>query len=92
MLDLAYTSLFKKDVKRKRKQGADLSKLDEIITLLRQEVSLPASNRDHALSGNFRGHRECHIDPDWLPIYRIDHSALILTAVRTGSHSYLLGL
>lgn len=92
MLDLAYTSQFKKDVKKKRKQGSDLSKLDAIITLLRQEIELPPSNRDHALSGNFRGHRECHIEPDWLLIYRVDHSSLILTAVRTGSHSELLGI
>ena len=92
MLDVAFTSQFKKDMKRKRKQGAELAKIDEVITMLRSGESLPERNRDHALSGTYRGHRECHIEPDWLLIYRIDSNLLVLTAVRTGSHSELLGI
>ena len=92
MLDVAFTSQFKKDMKHKRKQGADLAKIDEIITMLRRGEPLPERNRDHALSGAYRGHRECHIEPDWLLIYRLDSNLLVLTAVRTGSHSELLGI
>lgn len=92
MLDLAYTAQFKKDVKRKRKQGADLKKLDEVITGLRCREPLEEKLRDHELSGNWRGFRECHIEPDWLLIYQIKEEELILTAVRTGSHSDLFNL
>ena len=92
MLDVAFTSQFKKGMKRKRKQGAELAKIDEVITMLRSGEPLPERNRDHALSGTYRGHRECHIEPDWLLIYRIDSNLLVLTAVRTGSHSELLGI
>ena len=92
MLDVAFTSQFKKGMKRKRKQGAELAKIDEVITMLRSGEPLPERNRDHALSGTYRGHRECHIEPDWLLIYRLDSNLLVLTAVRTGSHSELLGI
>lgn len=92
MLDLAYTAQFKKDVKRKKRQGADLRKLDRLITKLRKCETLDEKLRDHELSGNWRGHRECHIEPDWLLIYKIEKDELILTAVRTGSHSELFNL
>ena len=92
MLDVAFTSQFKKDMKHKRKQGAELAKIDEVITMLRSGEPLPERNRDYALSETYRGHRECHIEPDWLLIYRIDSNLLVLTAVRTGSHSELLGI
>ena len=92
MLDVAFTSQFKKDMKHKRKQGAELAKIDEVITMLRSGEPLPERNRDYALSETYRGHRECHIEPDWLLIYRIDSDLLVLTAVRTGSHSELLGI
>lgn len=92
MLDLKFTSQFKKDMKRLRRQGASIEKIDAVIKTLREEGPLPERMRDHALAGNYRGHRECHIEPDWLPIYRIDEGELVLTAVRTGSHSDLFGL
>lgn len=92
MLDLAYTAQFKKDVKCKKRQGADLRKLDRLITRLRKRETLDEKLRDHELSGNWRGHRECHIEPDWLLIYKIEKDELILTAVRTGSHSELFNL
>ena len=92
MLSLAYTSQFKKDVRRRRRQGADLERLGEGITLLRKGEVLGERFRDHALAGRLGGHRECHIGPDWLLVYRIDDTRLILTAVRTGSHAELFGL
>lgn len=92
MLDLKFTSQFKKDMKRLRRQGASIEKIDAVIKTLREEGPLPERMRDHALGGNYRGHRECHIEPDWLLIYRIDEGELVLTAVRTGSHSDLFGL
>ena len=53
--------------------------------------ALPEKNRDHALTGNWIGHRECHIQPDWLLIYRIENDLLVLTLSRTGTHGDLFG-
>lgn len=92
MLDVSYTSRFKKDARRMRKQGKDLSKLDELILLLRKGEALPVKVKDRGLSGSYFGHRECHIEPDWLLIYRIEQDVLTLTAVRTASHADLFGL
>ena len=89
MLELVTTTQFRKDLKRIRKRGLDLSKLDSVITTLCNEEPLDEIYHDHALSGNYIGFRECHITPDWLLIYVIDHKQLILTASRTGSHSDL---
>lgn len=91
MLDIEFTSGFKKDIKRKLRQGFDVRKLDEIILSLRRGDVLPERNKDHGLLGKYKGYRECHIEPDWLLIYRVNERALILTAVRTGSHSELFG-
>lgn len=65
--------------------------LDETIALLAMGEALPEKYYDHALSGNWNGHRECHIQPDWLLIYRCDDDVLVLTLTRTGTHSDLLG-
>ena len=92
MLDVSYTSKFKKDVRRMRKQGKDLAKLDELILMLRRGETLPSKMRDHYLSGSYFGHRECHIEPDWLLIYRVELDVLTLTAVRTGTHADFFGL
>lgn len=92
MMELRFTSKFKRDYKRIKKQGKDLSKLESVLeALVRREV-LPEAIRDHSLGGTYHGHRECHIEPDWLLIYRIDEEGLVLVATRTGSHSELLGL
>ena len=64
--------------------------LAEIVTLLAKGEALPEKNRDHNLSGNWIGHRECHVLPDWLLIYRIEENVLVLTLTRTGTHSDLL--
>ena len=92
MMELRFTSKFKRDYKRIKKQGKDLSKLESVLeALVRREV-LPEAMRDHSLGGTYRGHRACHIEPDWLLIYRIDEEGLVLVATRTGSHSELSGL
>ena len=92
MYQLKFTAKFKKDFKRIKRQGKDLSKLRAALELLMQGQPLPEAFRDHSLSGVYRGHRECHIEPDWLLIYRVDEESVVLTATRTGSHSELLGL
>ena len=84
------TSQFKKDYKPAMKRGLKISLLDEVIALLSKGEELPEKYRDHALIGNRLGHRECHILPDWLLIYRIENDVLVLTLSRTGSHSDLL--
>ena len=89
MLDLVFTTQFRRDLKRLRKQGAPIEKLDTVLQALRRDERLPARYRDHALTGGYSGFRECHIMPDWLLIYAIDHGQLILTASRTGSHAEL---
>ena len=83
------TSQFKKDYKLAMKQGLDISLLEDIIAKLALGESLPEKNRDHALSGNWNGYRECHILPDWLLIYKLEDNVLILTLARTGTHSNL---
>lgn len=80
---------FQKDVKLMQKRGYDMSLLTAVIKTLAAGESLPPKSRDHALTGNFSGCRECHISPDWLLIYEIDGGALILYLTRTGTHSDL---
>lgn len=83
------TKQFKKDLRKIKKQNKDLNLLTEIINSLACGSSLPAKNKDHELSGNFKGCRECHIQPDWLLIYELCDNELILYLTRTGSHSDL---
>lgn len=87
MLNLSYTHQFKKDLKLANKRGKKLSRLDEIISILREEKPLPAKNRNHRLEGGYIDHWECHIEPDWLLIYL--KTSKVLTLVRTGTHSDL---
>lgn len=75
MLELIVTNKFKKDLKRIRKQGKDLDLLQDVLQTLLEENELDVKHRDHALTGNYIGFRECHIEPDWLLIYMINHSA-----------------
>ena len=89
MLDLVMTTQFRKDLKRINKRGKDLSLLKDVLQTLREEQALEEKYRDHALTGNYIGFRECHIQPDWLLVYAINNEELILTASRTGSHSDL---
>ncbi len=83
------TTKFQKDLNRIQKRGYDISLLTEVIKKLAAGEQLPEKNKDHALSGNFVGCRECHITPDWLLIYEIADKELILYLTRTGTHSDL---
>ena len=87
MLTPVHTRQFERDLKRQRKRGKDLEKLKEILGLLIEEKVLPAKQKDHPLKGNFVGYRNCHIEPDWLLIYKIDRPEIYF--VRTGTHSDL---
>lgn len=89
MYKVRMTSKFQKDLKRAKKRGYDIRLLTEIIKLLIDGKPLPAKNRDHDLSGNYSGARECHITPDWLLIYEVFDNELILYLTRTGPHSDL---
>ena len=89
MLKLVTTGAFRKDYKRIKKRGYDISLLETVLEQLLSEKKLEEKYRDHALIGNYFGFRECHILPDWLLIYAINNSELILTASRTGTHSDL---
>ena len=88
-LELKKTTQFRKDLKRMIKRRVDMDLLDDIIQTLREQKPLDPKHRDHELTGDFAGFRECHIQSDWLLIYLIDGKNLILTASRTGSHSDL---
>ncbi|MCI8578425.1 MAG: type II toxin-antitoxin system YafQ family toxin [Lachnospiraceae bacterium] len=83
------TSRFRQDLKRIHRRGYDLSLLTAVIKKIANGEPLPEKNRDHALSGNYAGTRECHITPDWLLIYEISNDELILYLTRTGTHSDL---
>ncbi len=85
------TTQFKKDYKLALKRGLKIALLETIISMLARGEALPEKNRDHALTGNWVGYRECHILPDWLLVYRIEDDVLVLTLTRTGSHSDLFG-
>lgn len=89
--DIVWTTQFKKDYKLALKRHIDIALLDDIIRILSRGEPLPEKNRDHALTGDWVGHRECHILPDWLLVYRIENDVLVLTLARTGTHSDLFG-
>ena len=90
MLRVRYRKQFKKDFRRALKQPEHTQeRFQEVLSLLVEEAPLPEKFRDHALTGNYIGHRECHILPDWLLIYKIESDILTLTLTRTGSHSDL---
>ena len=86
---IVMTTLFKKDLKAIKKRGYNLSLLNEVVDTLALGLPLPEKYRDHNLIGNYKGCRECHITPDWLLIYEISDSELILYLTRTGTHSDL---
>jgi len=89
MLNIRDKRSFRKDYRKLRSSGKDLSKLAIVIDTLAAGEALAESYRDHALIGNYLGCRECHVSPDWLLIYQTTETELIL--VRTGSHSELFG-
>ncbi len=89
--DIVWTTQFKKDYRSAMRRHMDIELLDDIIRTLSRGEDLPKKNKDHALTGNWVGHRECHIQPNWILVYRIEDDVLVLTLVRTGTHSDLFG-
>lgn len=87
MLDVRYSSIFKKDFKTCQERGYKLELLQAAIETLRIPAALPEKNKDHQLTGNYSGYRECHIEPDWLLVYK--QTADELQLFRTGTHSDL---
>ena len=85
------TTQFKKDFKLAMKRGLKIELLEEVIAALAMGEVLPEKHKDHALTRNWGGHRECHVLPDWLLIYRIEDEVLVLTLTRTVTHSDLFG-
>ena len=86
-MKLIQTNAFKKDIKRLQKRGKDMGKLTAALKLLSSEQDLPVKLRDHALTGNWDGWRDCHIEPDWLLIYKVSPEELTLG--RSGTHADL---
>ena len=89
MLEIVLSGRFKKDYKLLQRRGYDLSLLENVVNLLATGAPLPAKYKDHLLSGDYSGCRECHITPDWLLIYEIIDNELVLYLTRTGTHSDL---
>lgn len=87
--EVKFTNQFKKDLKQARKQNRDLNRLFDIVNILADGGTLDAKYRDHDLSGNYKGTRECHIEPDWLLVYEIQNDVLVLMLYRLGKHSEL---
>ena len=90
MLDVRYSTKLKKDFKTCVKRRCKMTLLQQIIDILRIPDTLPPKNANHNLTGNYAGYQECHIEPDWLLIYRRDENELLLH--RTGTHADLFGI
>ena len=91
MLGFKTTKQFDGDYRLMVKRGKDIQKLKTIMRQLLNQQTLESKYHDHALRGNLRGHRDCHIEPDWILMYRIDRDLEEITFVRTGSHADLFG-
>ena len=89
MYNLRFTNKIQRNIKLMKKRGKDLDKLTVVLELLQNGEELPAKYKDHALTGNYIGCRECHIEPDWLLVYEIINEELIILLLTTGSHSDL---
>ena len=87
--EVKFTSAMKKDMKKVVKRHYDLTLFAEIVEKIANGISLEEKYKDHELEGNWAGHRECHIKPDWLLIYQIKNDVLVLELSRTGTHSDL---
>ena len=89
MLNPTFTGPFKKDRKLVKKRNKDMDKLTEVLDMLINEQPLLPKHEDHPLHGEYQGKRECHVEPDWLLIYRVDKASARIIFYRTGSHSDL---
>lgn len=88
-MKLILTGKFKKGLRLAKKRGLNISLLEDIVERLLHKIPLETKNKDHALSGNYKGYREYHIQPDWLLIYLIEDDILTLTLIDTGTHADL---
>lgn len=84
-----FTSAFSKDLKKIKKRGYNIDLLESVVDKLQTGEQLEPKYKDHFLTGNWKGFRECHIQPDWLLVYRIYDDKLLLVLTRTGTHSNL---
>ncbi|SFG71030.1 mRNA interferase YafQ [Desulfotomaculum arcticum] len=91
MYEIRPTSRFKRDLKHIQRRGYDLRLLTAVIQTLAAGAPLAEKHKDHALSGVWSKHRECHVTPDWLLIYKLENDILVLTLTRTGTHNDLFG-
>lgn len=91
MYQIVTSTKFRRDIKRCKKQNKHMQSFKEINERLIAGLPLPEKNKDHLLSGNWNGYRECHIEPDWLLIYKINKEENLIEYVRIGSHSELFG-
>ena len=89
MLRTVMTTSFRRDFRRCVKRGLPRAELESVAQMIAEGGPLPPNLRDHPLEGAFLGCRECHIRPDWLLIYRVDHGELLLILTRTGTHADL---
>ena len=89
MKALVAETRFRRDLKRLAKRGLDRTPLDAVIDLLRKGEPLPVARRDHPLKGDWQGWRDCHIAPDWILIYKLTETEVLLA--RTGTHADLFG-
>lgn len=87
MLTPVYTKQFEKDIKRMKKRGKDLEKLKRVVRMLLAKQPLEPKLKDHALVGNWKGRRECHLEPDWLLVYKVQPEVIVFE--RSGTHSDL---
>ena len=92
MREIVLSNRFKRDLRRAARRGFDIALLEKTVNILAEGQSPPESSRDHALTGKWTGYRECHIEPDWLLIYKTVQNELILLLMRTGTHADLFGL
>lgn len=88
---LVYTKKFEKDIKSLKKQNKDLTELFDVIDVIAKGETLDKKYRDHKLAGNFNDYRECHIENDFLLVYKIEKDKLILILYRAGTHSEIFG-
>lgn len=89
--ELEYGGKFLKDLKLAKRRGLDLDELRQVTDMLQEGKLLPSKCKDHALTGNYKGFRECHINPDWLLIYKKKEAIMVISLYRTGTHSDLFG-
>ena len=87
MLQPSYTKQFERDLKKSKKRGKNLEKIRVVMELVLMDNGLPQKYKDHLLVGDYKGRRECHLEPDWLLIYKVDHKLVIFE--RTGTHADL---